>query len=133
MPYYNYQGLQDFRYSSLVCAKVDLIASKLVTLDSRFNMMLIKLGFIATPKIKQLFCVIRFFFMIVVLVVVPVTLVKQKRYMRGQLSMLGLIRTVLFRTISVTAQVSTICLIFCLFVGHCLRHRHLFETATNLI
>ena len=47
-------------------------------------MMLIKLGFIATPKIKQLFCVIRFFFMIVVLVVVPVTLVKQKRYMRGQ-------------------------------------------------
>ena len=68
---------KDFRYSSLVCAKFDLIASKLVPLDSWPNMMLIKLGFIATPKIKQLFWVIRLMFMIFhVLVVVPVALAK---------------------------------------------------------
>ena len=74
-----YIAIKDFRYASLACAKVDLIVSKLVPLDSILNMMLIKLVFIATPKIKQLLCVIRLFFMIfLVLVVVPVTLAKQK-------------------------------------------------------
>ena len=49
---------KDFHYSSLVCTKFDLIASKLVPLDLGPNMMLIKLSFIVTPKIKQLFLVI---------------------------------------------------------------------------
>ena len=43
-------------------------------------MMLIKLSFIATQKIKQLFCVIRLLFMVfLVLVVVSITLAKQKK------------------------------------------------------
>ena len=133
MPYYS--DTEDFRYSSLACAKFDLIASKLVPLDSRLNMMLIKLSFIATPKIKQLFCVIRLLFRIfLVLVVVPITLAKQKElYMKGQLSMLGLISTVLFSNISAIAQASNICLILRLFIHHCLRHHQLFKTVTNFI
>ena len=42
--------------------------------------MLIKFSFIATPNMKQLFCVIRLLFMIfLVLVVVRITLAKQKK------------------------------------------------------
>ena len=55
-----YYSVKDFRYSSLTCAKFDLTVSKLVLLNLRLTMMLIKLAFVATPKIKQLFCVIRF-------------------------------------------------------------------------
>ena len=55
-----YYSVKDFRYSSLTCAKFDLTVSKLVLLNWRLTMMLIKLAFVATPKIKQLFCVIRF-------------------------------------------------------------------------
>ena len=63
-------------------------------------MILIKLSSIATPKIKQLFCGICLLFMnFLVLVVVQITLAKQnERYMKEQLNMLGLIRTVLFMT-----------------------------------
>ena len=93
-------------------------------------MILIKLIFTATQKIKQLFCVIRLLFIIfVVLVVVPNTLAKQKeRYMKGQLNMLELVITVLFANISTTAQVSNICLILPLCISHCLCHHHLFKT-----
>ena len=45
-------AIKDFRYSSLDCAKFDLIASKLVPLDSRLNKMLTKFSFIAKPKKK---------------------------------------------------------------------------------
>ena len=64
--------------------------------------MSIKLSFIAAPKIKQLFCVIRLLFMIfLVLVVVPITLAKEKEYyMKRKLTMLGLITTVLFTKLS---------------------------------
>ena len=60
--------------------------------------MLIKLSFISITKIKQLFCVIRLLFIVfLVLVVVPITLAKQKeRYMKGQLNVLGAIIIVLF-------------------------------------
>ena len=93
-------------------------------------MILIKLLFTATQKIKQLLCVIRLLFIIfVVLVVVPNTLAKQKeRYMKGQLNMLELVITVLFANISATAQVSNICLILPLCISHCLCHHHLFKT-----
>ena len=88
-------------------------------------MVLIKLSFIATPEIKQLFCVIQLLFILfLVLVVVPITLAKQKE----QLIMLGLILTVLFANILTTAQVSNICLILRLCICHCLRHHHLFKT-----
>ena len=60
MPYYS----KNFCYSSFVFAKFNLITSKLVALDARLNMMLKKFGFNATPKIKQLFCVICLLFMI---------------------------------------------------------------------
>ena len=98
-------------------------------------MMLIKLSFIATPKIKQLFCVFSLLFMIfIVLVMVPITLAKQKeQYMKGQWNMLGLVITVLFTTISTTAQVSNIWLILRLCIHHFLRHYHLLNTVTNLI
>ena len=57
-------AIKDFRYSSPTCAKFDLIASKLVPLDSRPNTILIKFSFAAASKIKQLFCVIRLLFII---------------------------------------------------------------------
>ena len=57
-------AIKDFCYSSPTCAKFDLIASKLVPLDSRPNTMLIKFSFVGASKIKQLFCVIRLLFMI---------------------------------------------------------------------
>ena len=87
-------------------------------------MVLIKLSFIATPEIKQLFCVIQLFILFLVLVVVPITLAKQKE----QLIVLGLILTVLFANLLTTAQVSNICLILRLCICHCLRHHHLFKT-----
>ena len=106
--------IKDVSYSNLACAKFDLIASKLVLLKSRLNILLIKLSFIVTPKIKQLFCIFCLFFTIfLVLVLVLVTLSKQKEcYMKGQLNMLGLIVTVLFTNISTTAQVSCFCCIY---------------------
>ena len=112
--------MKDFCYSNLAWAKLTLIASKLVLLDSGLNMMLLKSIFIPTPKIKQLFCVICLLFTIfLVLVLVSIALAKPKKlYMKGQLKMVGLIRTVLFTTISTTAQVSNICLI----LRHCIRH-----------
>ena len=74
-------AIKNFRYSSLVCARFDLIGSKLFPLDLGPNMMLIKLSFIATLKIKQLFYVICLLFMIfLVLVVVPITLAKEKEH-----------------------------------------------------
>ena len=87
-------------------------------------MVLIKLSFIATSEIKQLFCVIQLFILFLVLVVVPITLAKQKE----QLIVLGLILTVLFANLLTTAQVSNICLILRLCICHCLRHHHLFKT-----
>ena len=87
-------------------------------------MVLIKLSFIATPEIKQLFCVIQLFILFLVLVVVPITLAKQKE----QLIVPGLILTVLFANLLTTAQVSNICLILRLCICHCLRHHHLFKT-----
>ena len=106
--------IKDVSYSNVACAKFDLIASKLVLLKSRLNILLIKLSFIVTPKIKLLFCIFCLFFTIfLVLVVVLITLSKQKEcYMKGQLNMLGLIVTVLFTNISTTAQVSCCCCIY---------------------
>ena len=61
----------DFRHSSRASTKFNLIASKLVPLDSRLNMMLIKLSFTAIPKIKQQLCEIHLLFMsFIVLIVV---------------------------------------------------------------
>ena len=91
-------------------------------------MVLIKLSFIATPEIKQLFCVIQLFILFLVLVVVPITLAKQKE----QLIVLGLILTVLFANLLTTAQLSNICLILRLCICHCLRH-HTYSKLTNLI
>ena len=106
--------IKDVSYSNVACAKFDLIASKLVLLKSRLHILLIKLSFIVTPKIKLLFCIFCLFFTIfLVLVVVLITLSKQKEcYMKGQLNMLGLIVTVLFTNISTTAQVSCCCCIY---------------------
>ena len=89
-------------------------------------MMLIKLSFIATLKIKQLLCVIGFLFKIfLILVVVLITLAKQKDcYIKGQLNILELIITVLFTNISTTAQVSDIRLILRPCIRHCLRYHH---------
>ena len=81
--------------------------SKLIPLDQRVNMRLIKLSFIATLKIKQLLCVIRLLFMtFLVLVVETILFAKQKEHdMKGQFNMLGLGITVLFTNISMTGQV----------------------------
>ena len=117
-------AIKEFRYSSLFCAKFDLLGSKLVLSDSTLNVMLIQLSFIATPKIKQLFFVNFLLFMIfIVLVVMPITLIKQKeRYMKGQLNMFELVITVLLTNISTIAQVLNICLTLRLSIRNCLRH-----------
>ena len=122
--------ITDFCYSSLACSKFNLIASKLVPLVSRLNMMLIKVSFIPISMIKLLFCVICLLFIIfVVLIVVPITFAKQKKsYMKGQLNIIGLIITMLFTNIPMNAQVCNICLILRLCIRHYLRHQHLFKT-----
>ena len=127
--------VKDFCYSSFVFAKFNLIASKLVALDARLNMMLKKFSFNATPKITTaVLCNLFIVYDFLVLFVLSVTLAKQKEcFMKGQLNMLGLIITVLFTNLLMTAQVSNICLIMCLCIHHCLRHNHLFTTVTNFI
>ena len=118
-----------------ITSQINLIASNFVPLDSRPNMILIKLSFIATPRIKQLFWVIRVYFInFHALVVVPITLAKQKEHcMKGQLDMLGLTITKLFTNLSTIALVFNICLILHLCFRHFLRYQHPFKTVTNSI
>ena len=128
-------AIKDFRYQPLLAQNSILLRPKLVPLDSWLNMVLRKLSFIATWQIKQLFCEIRWLFIIfLVLVVVPITLAKQeKRYMHSKFNILGLIITALFANISKTAQVSNISLILRAVICNSLRHHHLFKTVAHLI
>ena len=125
--------MRDFRYSSLGRAKLDLIDSKLVSLDSKLNVLLSKLSFIALQKIKQLlFAICLLFIIFLVLVVVPVTLAKQKRRcIKRQWNKLRLTITAVYKHLNDCAQFTNIYFILRLYICHCLRPHHLFNTVRN--
>ena len=120
-----------FTFVSLTIAIVEKVQSNCVKTQYDVN----KLSFVA-PEIKQLLCLIRLFFIFLVLIVVPITLAKQKRFYQRSVehAWTDNNRAVYKHLNYCTGSMQHLFVWYCIFeFVTVLRHHPLFKTVTNLI